>query len=832
MKTINKFTFLTILIFIFNYTNFAQNQSNNIPDSFIEHLSIENVDHIQIPPPSLELIKLEDIEDEKNGQMMKIARLLPVNLDLTNSGTWSNLSNEKSIWRLHLSSQGAKSCVLHFDRFILPEGSKVYVYNTDHSVILGPFTSKDNPKKEEFAIGLIYGEDVIIEYSAPKTKSKNGKVDIVLPDIKIAAYSYVYRGEHLFDNRNKATGFGTSQSCQVNVNCSEGANWRDEQKGIARIYCVEGYDAGYCSGTLINNTSNDQTPYFLTADHCGTNSNTSDFNEWIFKFNYESSGCEATTEPSGNSVYGCTRKSRAELDGGSDFLLVELNTSSTNLKNIGAVYNGWSKSTSASPSGVSIHHPNGDIKKISTYTNSLTSTTYEGTSVTGATNAHWEVYWAETTHGHGVTEFGSSGSPIFNNYGLVVGTLSGGRSECEHTYWEDLYGKFSYHWQSNGSASSQQLKYWLDPDITGATTCTFLDPNNLGIVANFSGTPTTVTTGNSVSFTDLSSGGTVTSHSWSFPGGIPSSSTAENPTVTYNTPGTYDVTLSVNSNTGNDTEIKTDYINVISGGNFSYDFEDCYDFEVDDFNPCTTYDGDGYNTFGIDIVDYNNESYIGSYIAFNATTTVPASSETWEAHNGLLYGACFAATTPPNNDWFITPQINLQNNSAFIFWAKSVTEQYGLERFNVYLSTTTNSISSFTQISSGSFIEAPINWTKYEYDLSAYDGQSIYIAIQCVSHDAWAFQIDDLLIETEAGVNNQISDMIHVYPNPSTGIFTISLPGTNVEISIKNILGQEIYSVVTNSKDTKIDLSNQNAGLYFVEVEIGNRIYTKKISIE
>jgi len=80
--------------------------------------------------------------------------------------------------------------------------------------------------------------------------------------------------------------------------------------------------------------------------------------------------------------------------------------------------------------------------------------------------------------------------PIFNNNGLVVGTLTGGSSYCTSPTSPDAYGKFSYHWTSNGTTNDKQLKPWLAPN-SSATSCDYLDPNNVGLVCNFSGTPTT-----------------------------------------------------------------------------------------------------------------------------------------------------------------------------------------------------------------------------------------------------------------------------------------------------------------------------------------------------
>jgi PKD repeat protein len=277
------------------------------------------------------------------------------------------------------------------------------------------------------------------------------------------------------------------------------------------------------------------------------------------------------------------------------------------------------------------------------------------------------------------------------------------------------------------------------------------DPNNSGLNAQFSGSPTTVAPGGQVSFTNQSTGNP-TSYSWSFPGGSPSSSSAPNPTITYNSVGTYNVSLTVSGGGDTDTETKNGYITVVEGATgFSLDFEAASNFQVDNFDPWTTYDGDGVGTYSIQDVTFDNQNYTGSFIAFNYSACSPTAGDQWAPHGGQRCGICFAATTPPNNDWLISPQVSLQNNSSITFWAKSATDQYGLERFKVLVSTTNNSTGSFTTISSGSYVEVPTTWTEYTYDLGAYNNDDIYIAIQCVSYDAFGFMIDDIVIETESG---------------------------------------------------------------------------------
>jgi hypothetical protein len=148
---------------------------------------------------------------------------------------------------------------------------------------------------------------------------------------------------------------------------------------------------------------------------------------------------------------------------GSDFFLVLLGTPVPESYN--AYFNGWSREVSTpSTSGVSIHHPQGDIKKISAYTTPLEPAVWKG----GSKLAHWLVKWSQTPNGHGTTEGGSSGSPLFDSQGRLIGTLTGGDSSCDSAFLEspDWYGMFSYSWDKNGTDSVSVLKYWLDPDST------------------------------------------------------------------------------------------------------------------------------------------------------------------------------------------------------------------------------------------------------------------------------------------------------------------------------------------------------------------------------
>ncbi len=634
LKTTRLF-FILILIFLTGIA-FSQENTGILPPSFNNEITIKHeADHIIVPAPDMEKIIKEDLQDEKNGTLMKIARLLPVHITIENSGTWQQLDNGRIFWTLKLSSDGAMGCALHFDRFKIPEGGEFYAYSTDKSIILGPYTNDYNPNNVEFTVGLLYGNEIILEYYPPR-KTEGLSNPIVLPEFELTRFSYIYRGLE-YINREKGTGYGASVSCQINVNCPEGNNFRNPQRGVARMYTVVGWSAGFCTGSLVNNTSNDGTPYFLSADHCGEGASTANMNNWVFWFNWEAPSCTYNTNtnpsPSRDQIQGCTKIASGPLEGGSDFLLVRLTTTQNNLKNINAIYNGW-RIAGISSSGVSIHHPAGDIKKISTYSSNLITATYYGHEHTGAPNAHWRTSWVSTTSGHGVTEPGSSGSPIFDSNGLIMGTLSGGSSSCSNPTSPDLYGKMSYHWTENGTNNNQKLEPWLDPTETGSNSCSAFDPNADFLNAEFSASTTSVEVGGIVLFTNHSTGN-ITSREWSFPGGNPTSATSTNAGVMYSTAGTYDVTLTVYSGTDSDTEVKTNYIYVGT-------------------DPCPPIQSYPYTQ------NFNSSNLPNCW-----STQISNSSYTWQSTTGYSIGDIDVAPVSGSNFWYV-PWDDGQNQNEWL----------------------------------------------------------------------------------------------------------------------------------------------------------------------
>lgn len=197
---------------------------------------------------------------------------------------------------------------------------------------------------------------------------------------------------------------------------------------------------------------------------------------------------------------------------------------------------------------------------------------------------------------------------------------------------------------------------------------------------------------------------------------------------------------------------------------YGENFDALDDFAIS-FGEFTLNDVDQSTTAGFQNNTFPNAGAKMAAMVFNPSQTDPAMTQaSIQAHSGAKFAAFFCANTPPNNDWMILPKFMIEDGFNFSFYAKSFTEQYGKERFKVAVSTSGTTPEDFTYISEGDFIEAPADaWTQYSYNLNSYSGQEIYIAIQCVSDNAFIFMVDDLFIGPEATKSTRAMTNYEVY---------------------------------------------------------------------
>ena len=188
-------------------------------------------------------------------------------------------TNEKGkIYRLAVEVPEAQALIFYSDRFVLPKGGKLFLYNEDRSKVLGAFSYFNNHQLKTFATEYLEGEKIIFEYFEPNDLSEKAQIEIT-------EIGYAYR-----DIPEKASNeYRSSGSCNVNVNCSEGDNYRKQQRAVARIQVkIGGGYIGWCTGTLVNNTSYDRKPYLLTAAHCIEDvASTSYYSQFVLKHEYE-----------------------------------------------------------------------------------------------------------------------------------------------------------------------------------------------------------------------------------------------------------------------------------------------------------------------------------------------------------------------------------------------------------------------------------------------------------------------------------------------------------------------------------------------------------------
>ncbi len=458
MKKIFSSVLYLFLFFSMHLFAFTQSISNLLPAKVINSNLLENIETITLGS-NLDLPVNENNKDKIFP--LWAGHSIETDISTINNGTIIYSEDNQKVWLLKIHSQNAPAIGIVFQDIKVSDNARFTVYSPNYPSKYYTILGKDIVGGF-LSTPPLPGETVIIAYSEEIQEN----IPRLSGSFTISDILFIYNG---IENINETKDLGDSGNCQVNINCSpEGDNWQIHKRGVARILFKRGNSWYWCSGSLVNNTNYDGTPYFLTAEHCGGNATDTDRNVWQFYFNFERQNCENNTTPPNHLITGCILKAKGPLNGGSDFLLLQLNSRPPQEWN--PYYNGWDRSETASAGGVGIHHPSGDAKKISTFTTTPTSSTPNIGGSPMATNSAWRLTWAQTDNGHGVTEGGSSGSPIFNGSGLIIGTLSGGAASCNSTSQPDYYGKFSYHWESNGTNYENQLKPWLDPTGTGVTT--------------------------------------------------------------------------------------------------------------------------------------------------------------------------------------------------------------------------------------------------------------------------------------------------------------------------------------------------------------------------
>lgn len=296
----------------------------------------------------------------------------------------------------------------------------------------------------------------------PDTGEGEATLEVELPpgvaasalDIAVPQLSHIFENLSLptaqeYQEQVEAAKINESDPCNLDANCySDNAQQRN---AVARMLFTKNGGSYLCTGTLMNDTKNSFKPYFLTANHCISTQTVASSLEtrWFYR------------SPSCNS--GTLQSSSVRKTGGAQLLYASGNTDTAfmllnDTPPGGALFAGWNaNSVAIGASVVGLHHPSGDLLKISFGTingqANCQPTTGSGFQCTGTSGNYYRVSWSQ-----GTTEGGSSGSAIFRD-GYVIGTLYGGSATCTNLSSYDFYGRFDV-------AFNAGIKAWLSPATT------------------------------------------------------------------------------------------------------------------------------------------------------------------------------------------------------------------------------------------------------------------------------------------------------------------------------------------------------------------------------
>ena len=436
-------------------------------------LSVEHSIKATIPVVDISQLPLKlNMTAEEPVYYNKKALIFASNYDVLitpeNDGKWIRHNAGYKIWTIGIHSPGAASLGLLFGNYHLTGNSRLYIYNSDGSDIIGSLTSDNNKISGVLPVAHLPGDLIYVQLEVPDNQENYGNLEIS----KIA---------HGFDNGNpdsrlKDQYFGMSGACNIDINCPEGDDFQVVKRSVCRIIISTNKR---CTGNLINNTSQDGKPYVLTAAHCIGSQQ--EANATVFLFNYESPECDGPDVPDKDMIAGssllCTGDTLGDLKNldSLDFSLVELSLSPPDSFNV--YFAGWNRSPVPPSSSATIHHPRGDVKKIAFDLDAPESSYHkEDYYPEYVLHSHWRILeWDRAT-----TQPGSSGAALLDPDQRIIGSLTGGLADCVNSV-NDYFTKFDYSWDYYED-TLKSLKTWLDPlnsgvmDLDGAEIWTHVQP--------------------------------------------------------------------------------------------------------------------------------------------------------------------------------------------------------------------------------------------------------------------------------------------------------------------------------------------------------------------
>ena len=418
-------------------TNFGSRERISEQGKFLKNFPVKI--HRTLPAKDINVLLKKEESEKVAGEAkpFRIAEAVPVDIDVAREADWLD-DQGFSYCKFALVASGAKSISVNFDKFYLPKGSELWTYSDKGEMITGPITETENNENKIWGTWVYKGEKMNIDLKLPSNEKNN----LVLHISNIAhGYKEIYNKAQVNDFNN------SDQNCEVNVLCPLGNGWENERNSVALI--LNGNGSALCSGALINNACSLTIAYFLTANHCFQASN--DVANWRFTFQAWSPICVPSQNANGIIFNGSTLRANSA---GSDFCLLEL--AQMPPANSGITFSGWSRNTNGVLQTTIIHHPAGDVMKISRDIDPPAFQTFNNAQC-------WQLVLDQ-----GATEGGSSGAPYYDQNHRIIAQHFGinqvNLPVCQQV--NKFGGRFDISWTGGGTKSTR-LSDWLDPFNSG-----------------------------------------------------------------------------------------------------------------------------------------------------------------------------------------------------------------------------------------------------------------------------------------------------------------------------------------------------------------------------
>ncbi|MEM7355955.1 MAG: trypsin-like peptidase domain-containing protein, partial [Acidobacteriota bacterium] len=331
------------------------------------------------------------------------------------------VSSDGFFWSTTVHAKGATATRLHFTEVALPDGVELFIYSTAGEAF-GPYTGKGVLGTGDFWSHTVIGPEVRIQL-----RFAGEQVARVLAATRLQLAEVVYQGPKYLPAQflrpelfSEESGFGTKAFCSFNASCVQNASCsslpgsvQSARDAVAHYAFVSGGSSFICSGGLVNDTDNSTfIPYFLTANHCVNTAAEVGSIEAFFQFSTPCGGACFNPRGSVPRVLGATLLAGSSA---TDFTLTRLNGNAPG----GSFLLGWSPTAVAFSNNTQLNrisHPRGAPQAFSQQ-----RVTTSGVSCTTLPRGNF-IYSKDT---FGATEGGSSGSPILNTSGQIVGQLFG-----------------------------------------------------------------------------------------------------------------------------------------------------------------------------------------------------------------------------------------------------------------------------------------------------------------------------------------------------------------------------------------------------------------------